>query len=131
MTKRSEQVPGEALKAEKKKEETAPIRITAEEKGAILERMRVAKGEGLSFNAFFEELAVEIPQLKATTVYQWWLGIVVDGNASANGAATVSERLAALLRKEGILEGRIKAIQKQLDAVRTETTELWAKRAEA
>ncbi len=114
-----------------KKNETKPATttitgsFTPEDKEAVLERIKEAKEQGQTFKPFFDELVQEYPSLKAATVYQWFQAASVGG---VNGAATVSDRLAQLLRKEGIIEVRIRNMQQQLEAVRKETAELWATR---
>ena len=110
----------------KNETKTATASFTPEDKEAVIERIKEAKEQGQTFKPFFDDLVQEYPNLKGATVYQWWQNTSTEGGA--NGSATVSDRLALLLRKEGIIEVRIRNMQQQLDAVRKETAELWAKR---
>ena len=116
----------------------ASKRPTKETREAVMKRIAVAQEDDMSFKDFFTELADDEPSLKEATVYGWWQAALKSAEPTkpASGkpgktSVNVSERLATLLRKEGMLEKRAEEAKKELVAVRKEVEELWAKRSKA
>ena len=115
-------------------------RPSKEEREAAKERMAEAKGNGVTFDDFFDELAEELPKLKKATAYGWWQS--VSGTASTKGGkpkaepaqgkakakGNPSEQLANLLRKEGMLQTRLVQAREELKGVQTEIQSLWKTR---
>ena len=113
-------------------------RPSKEEREGTKEQMAEAKGNGVSFDDFFEELLAELPKLKKATAYGWWQS--VSGTASTKGGkpkaeppkekskGNPSERLANLLRKEGALQTRLVQAREELKGEQADIQSLWKAR---
>lgn len=117
--------------AEKKqKEQTA-----SEIRNLVKERIKEAKAADTNFKEFFATLAIEFPNLKENTTYQWWQSVKSQTGTSDKKSATStketecpSERLAQLLKKEGSLVEKVRQAQAELTTVRRDVESLWAAR---
>ena len=117
--------------AEKKQKE-----LTASEiRNLVKERIKDAKAAGTNFKEFFATVALEFP-IKESTVYQWWQGVKNDAEVPDKKSTTSSkdtnpaEKLAALLRKEGLLVDKVRQAQAELAQVRKQVENLWKQRTE-
>lgn len=115
--------------------EKKPKELTASEiRNLVKERIKEAKAAGTGFKEFFATLAIEHPTLKEATVYAWWQGVKNDAEVPDKKATTStkdanpSEKLAALLRKEGLLVDKVRQAQAELATVRREVESLWSSR---
>jgi hypothetical protein len=120
---------------QQKKQADKVYRPSGEERDAAKAAMAEAKAQGVSFKDFYAELSKEMRQLKESTAYGWWQSAKLADKPktkSAPNAATedvnVSEHLATLLKKEGVLTDKFKQVRDELTAVQAEVSDLWAKR---
>lgn len=116
--------------------EKKPKEATASEiRDAVKERIKDAKAAGTSFKEFFATIALEHPHLKEATVYGWFQSAKDDAEkpdkkiaAQSTKDANPSEKLALLLRKEGLLVDKVRQAQAELATVRREVESLWTSR---
>jgi hypothetical protein len=115
--------------AEKKQKELTEIR------NLVKERIKEAKSADTNFKDFFATLAIEHPTLKEATVYAWWQSMKDDTENPDKKTATQptgnnSEKLAAMLRKEGQLVQKVQQAHAELATVRKQVETLWKTRTE-
>ena len=113
-------------------------RPSKEDREGAKVRMAEAKGKGISFDDFFEELLENLPKLKKATAYGWWHSTGVTANtksdkpkaeaAKGKPKGNPSERLANLLRKEGTLQSRVVQAREELKGVQADIKRLWKER---
>jgi hypothetical protein len=110
--------------------------MSKDDREAVKKRMAKAKARRVSFDDFFSELEKQYPELKKATAYGWWnaAGDVAEPKSEGpkgKGPTPISnpsEELANLLRKEGVLQGRVAKARSELAAVQGAIRGLWEAR---